>query len=437
MLMPPLFSLAPFLRFRRRFGLLLALLLAASAAAAAPYTLGNTEVQALPRSANGRDYTLYLGLPSSYATSPARRYPVVYACDGYWDFHLLMAETGNLLADGAIPECIVVGFSYTGDHPDYGALRQWDYTPGYDPYAGANSGHAQEFLGVVANQFISYVESHYRADPAFRVLAGSSYGGLFAMYAMFERPGLFQAYIAASPALWWRSYYIASREREYAGTHRSLPARVYLTFAGDETSAIRESTRSFAEQLRRSHYSDLALAVREIAGERHSGTKPDAYNRGLRFAFVPLAPRPPVVADPGFGSPSTLVNLSTRGRVGRGDDVMIAGLVIRGLQPKRLLIRAVGPMLAEAEVAGYLGDPAFRVVDASHRTVAENDNWNDADDASSLATISRQVGAVPFPQGSRDAATVVTLDPGLYTVVVEGVDGAEGVALVEAYEIAP
>src|SRR5512141_2016789 len=77
---------------------------AVPSAVAVPYTLSGTEIRPLPRSGNGREYTLYVGLPSSYASSPNRRYPVVYITDGYWDFTLLTWETGNLVVDGLIPE---------------------------------------------------------------------------------------------------------------------------------------------------------------------------------------------------------------------------------------------------------------------------------------------------------------------------------------------
>lgn len=430
----------PILRRIRRLGCLVGALLvwgAAPAAGQVLYALSNTEVRILPRSSNGRDYTLLVGLPASYATSPTRRYPVVYITDGYWDFHLLAWETGNLVVDGLIPECIVVGISYTGSNLDYGSLRQWDLTPGYDPYAGPNSGHASEFLGVIANQFIPYMEQNYRVDPSYRVLGGSSYGGLFSLYALFERPGLFNATIAVSPALWYMSGYIAARERTYAQTHTTLNERVYLTYAGGDGSAIRDSTRSFAVQLRHSNYSGLASTVREIEGERHSSTKAEGYERGLRFAFAPLAPVPNTMLPPGYGTRAPFVNLSTRGRVGSGDNLMIAGLVIGGPEPKRVLIRAIGPGLVAQGVTDAISDPKLTLVDASHAVVATNDNWSSQANTSAIVAASAQVGAFALTPNSRDAVLLVTLEPGLYTALVDGVNGAQGVAMVEAYEVLP
>jgi predicted alpha/beta superfamily hydrolase len=435
------FSSSQHLRTRRLRSFLFVtvgwLFFGALSASAGPYTLTGTEVRALPRSANGRDYTLYIGLPPSYATSPNRKYPVLYACDGYWDFHLLMAESGNLTVDGAIPECIVVGISYSGTSPDYGALRQWDLTPGFDPYVGTNSGHASEFLSVIENEFVPFVESEYRADPSYRVLSGSSYGGLFTVYAMFERMGLFQAYISASPALWWRSQELVNRERTYASTHTALPARLYLTFAGDESEAIRNSTRQLGANLRQANYTDFALAVREIEGERHSGTKGEAYNRGLRFAFAPLAPSPVHVVNPGYGSRSPLINISSRARIGGGDDVLIAGFVVDGPEPKRVLIRGVGPTLVRQGVSTAITDPKITVFNSTQQVVAANDNWGDAPGQTELSRATAQVGAFSLQTGSRDAALLLTLTPGAYSVVVGGVNDSTGVGLAEVYEVLP
>lgn len=418
---------------------ILAAFFAATRLHAAPLSLAGTDVRVLPRSANGRSYSLYIGLPASYATSPLRRYPVVYLLDAYWDFPLVNCDAGNLLYDQAMPECILVGIAYSGTAPDVSALRQIDMTPGADPSIGTNdtnSGHAQEFLGVIASEFIPYVEREFRVDSAFRVLAGSSYGGLFTCYAIFERPGLFHAYLAPSPALWWRSRYIAGREREHAASHPSLPARIFLSFASEESTWIKDSTRDFAAQLRQTGYANLAVAVREIEGERHSATKAESFNRGLRFAFALRAPSGPSTLHGGFDSHPTLVNLSTRGVVAGPGRELIAGLVVEGMVPKRLLIRAAGPALEDLGVGSALIDPRLTVM-AGGAAIASNDNWGDFADQPGLREATRQAQAFVFASASRDAAAVVTLEPGAYTVVVDGVDGATGNALVEAYELWP
>ena len=253
----------------------------------------NTEVRTLPRATNGRDYLLYVALPDSYAKEPQRRYPVFYLCDGYWDFNLVKGFYGNLIYDKVVPEFILVGFGYAGNKPDYGKLRQWDYTPvpdtrpGNDPQA---SGHGAEFLAVVEHQFIPFMEQTYRADPSYRVLGGSSLGGLFTLYALFSKPGLFQAYVAPSPTANWADDWLFQLEEAYAQSGRKVRGRLFMTGAEKEWPDLLEAIKRFDVQLSKRANPGLAYQFRLIDGERHAGTKAESYNRGVRFAFAPLAP---------------------------------------------------------------------------------------------------------------------------------------------------
>lgn len=134
------------------------------------------------------------------------------------------------------------------------------------------------------------------------------------------------------------------------------------------------------------------------------------------------------------GPPGRLVNVSTRGSVGTGEGVMIAGFVIGGSQPKRVLVRASGPALAGFGVSGTLSDPQFTIYNSAGAAVAANDDWMLARDPSVTVATAAQVGAFTFADASLDAALVVTLAPGPYTVVVSGVNAATGNTLVEVYD---
>lgn len=132
------------------------------------------------------------------------------------------------------------------------------------------------------------------------------------------------------------------------------------------------------------------------------------------------------------GAPK-LGNLSTRGYVGKDDSVLIAGIVVGGSQPKKVLIRAVGPGLADY-LEGGLVDPKLQLYQGS-TVIRENDNWSDSADSTSIADAAAKVGAFSFKPGSKDAALLLYLAPGGYTAMVSGVNGATGIALVEAYEV--
>lgn len=123
--------------------------------------------------------------------------------------------------------------------------------------------------------------------------------------------------------------------------------------------------------------------------------------------------------------PAQLVNISTRGRVQTGNNVMIGGFVLGGNTSRRVLIRAIGPSLTQFGVADALANPTLDLFTGS-TFIATNDDWQ-----SSQRTEIEQSG---YPPGNaRESAIIRTLDPGSYTAIVRGVDGTRGVALVEVY----
>jgi hypothetical protein len=130
---------------------------------------------------------------------------------------------------------------------------------------------------------------------------------------------------------------------------------------------------------------------------------------------------------------SRVLNLSTRALVSPTTPV-ITGFAVRGLVPKRVLLRVIGPGLAGFGVTSPLQDPKLTVMDASGAIVASNDNWS-AGSASEVTVASAAVGAFPLAIGSRDAASVLTVLPGNYTILAEAVDTGTGIVLLEVYEL--
>jgi uncharacterized protein len=260
------------------------------------HSLSSTEVRPLPRSPSGRAYQLHVSLPDSFDDEPGRRYPVLYLCDGYWDFAMVRGIYDNLRFDQTVPEMIIVGLGYAGDNPHYGRLRRWDLTPAPATYEGANydgpSGHAREFLATIEHEMIPLVEREYRGDPGYRVLAGSSLGGLFVLYSMFARPGLFAGYLAASPAAQWADDWLLGFEADFHRSGQPLGVRLFVTGAEKDPAMILDGTKRFDARMRASAYPGLAYHFRLLEGEGHSGTKAESYNRGIRYTFAPRAPEP-------------------------------------------------------------------------------------------------------------------------------------------------
>lgn len=124
---------------------------------------------------------------------------------------------------------------------------------------------------------------------------------------------------------------------------------------------------------------------------------------------------------------SRLANISTRGAVGTGDDVMIAGVILRGDTARRVVVRALGPSLEASGVAGVLADPVLELHDRNGELVASNDSWRDGN-----AKYLQDVGLAPTDD--REAAIVAELLPTNYTAIVRGTGDTTGVALVEIYD---
>jgi hypothetical protein len=145
----------------------------------------------------------------------------------------------------------------------------------------------------------------------------------------------------------------------------------------------------------------------------------------------PLEPYSLNLYDQGSGVSPRMSNISARNRVGTGSDVLIAGFNLSGSGSKNVLIRGVGPGLAQFGITGFLTDPKIQVFDNTNALIGTNDNWD-----SSLTNTFNSVGAFALTAGSKDAAIIVTLRAGVtYSVVVSGADGGSGEGIVEIYEL--
>jgi endo-1,4-beta-xylanase len=144
------------------------------------------------------------------------------------------------------------------------------------------------------------------------------------------------------------------------------------------------------------------------------------------------------VYDAATGSPAQMVNLSTRGAVGAGAEIMVAGFVIEGTDSQRVLVRGIGPALTGFQVDGALADPVlklFRSTPTGAVFLQENRSWDDVGNASEIENTTAIVGGFALAAGSGDAALLVELEPGAYTVELAGVDDGTGIGLIEVYRV--
>jgi sugar lactone lactonase YvrE len=132
--------------------------------------------------------------------------------------------------------------------------------------------------------------------------------------------------------------------------------------------------------------------------------------------------------DLDWNSESSLANISTRGLVQTGDRIMIAGTIIRGSGPANVLIRAIGPSLANFGISNALQDPTLELHDGNGALITSNDNWRSDRATDILAT-------TLAPADERESAILSTLPPGAYTAIVRGQNDSSGVAVIEAYQL--
>jgi len=126
---------------------------------------------------------------------------------------------------------------------------------------------------------------------------------------------------------------------------------------------------------------------------------------------------------------SRLANISSRGFVGSGSDVMIAGFIVSGSAGQaRLIVRGLGPSLSDRGVAEPLFDPLLEVRDVNGTLITANDNWRETQETEIASTSLA-------PQTDLEATSMISAAPGAYTATLRGNDGAAGIGLLEIYKL--
>ena len=138
------------------------------------------------------------------------------------------------------------------------------------------------------------------------------------------------------------------------------------------------------------------------------------------------------IYDLSTGGSAKLANISTRGSVQTADNVMIGGFILGGssTNPARVVVRAIGPSLAQAGIRNPLANPTLRLIDNNGQSIAFNDNWQDN------PTQAAELQALNIaPTNPGESALIATLPLGSYTAVVAGQGGGTGIGLIEVYSI--
>lgn len=233
------------------------------------------------------DRPIIISLPKGYEEGEAN-YPVLYLLDGLQNIKHVVGTVELLTESGIVPPVIIVGIESLD--------RSRDFTPstaGENVYGGTGdsgipqSGGAPRFLQFLQNELIPYVEYNYRTHP-YRILEGHSFGGLFSVFTLMEKPELFDAFIIQSPALWWNSEEMSKKAPTFFKSHLTLDKSIYFGIGGGDGWGMRKELTHYTEVIKNNESGNLHWMHEEVGDEGHDDARLILNYNGVKFIFSDL-----------------------------------------------------------------------------------------------------------------------------------------------------
>ena len=224
----------------------------------------------------GEERVALVRTPNGYERGD-QRFPVLYMTDGNAQIDHTGSTMEFLARSGRVPQLIIVAITNTD--------RTRDLTPtvGKDVPQGQASGGADKFLKFIETELIPKIESSYRVQP-YRIIAGRSYGGLFALHAFMAMPEVFNAYIAVSPSMQWDNQLLTRRAEEFFKDRKELNRTLFFTLA-NEHGEVRIGYDRFKEILSQSKPKNFAWDSMLMEDEDHGSVVLRSHYFGLRKIF--------------------------------------------------------------------------------------------------------------------------------------------------------
>jgi|GEM_PF-730223 len=208
------------------------------------------------------------------------KYQVLYLLDAEWHFHFISALVDKLIATGDMPKTIIVGVVNNN--------RNKDLTP-----AGTNDnpqrfGGAEKFLDFITDELQPWVKKNYNTHP-YNILAGHSFGGLFAVYSMMKKPNAFQSYIVLSPSLGRNNEQQIRTAEKFFDAENHMPKDVYIA-VGNEGGFTFLSTQKFVDILDKKSTHKFRYTFEHLPIENHASITAQGYMNGLKFIYEGFNP---------------------------------------------------------------------------------------------------------------------------------------------------
>lgn len=284
--------------YRMRAFLFVGALIAASGLSAqrgsSPPAGMSTSVTWMQSRALADSFAIHVALPTRYGLDSTRRYGTLYVLDADKSFGLARDVVDWLAWSGAseIPPLIVVGIAYGRSEREWWTLRSRDMTPSKDrsrvwgewPRAGGAAAF-QEFLRT---ELIPEIERRYRTLPDTRIIAGLSFGGLFAGWSILAEPIVFSHAVAVSPAFVWDSLAFVGQVRTRSAVQRPLAVHFYTAIgSGDDSATVRKPWQKTVAAMEALTPLGFDLHQEVLAGESHISAWPVGLTRGLKVLLGP------------------------------------------------------------------------------------------------------------------------------------------------------
>ena len=266
-------------------------------------TIPNTELRTIRSHIVDQEFNIYVQLPSTYFTDSTTIYPTLYVTDANRAFPLV-ANISTVLTypNGKLPEIVVVGIGYPiEDMSEWAAWRTRDLTPTHDTNTDnhwntllaklshrtfdVRSGGASKFLDFIIHELIPFIESHYHVSRSDRGLAGYSYGGLFALYALFTHPETFRRFFAGSPSVEFHNDVIFKYAEDFAAVGQKVKAKVFLSVGGMEDSSTIAGTKRMTNILLAQSDPGGQVSLQLFDGEDHRSCMAAAIMRAFRVLY--------------------------------------------------------------------------------------------------------------------------------------------------------
>ena len=232
----------------------------------------------------GEERTILVRVPAGYETNK-QRYPVLYMTDGNAHIGHTSSTIEFLARNGRMSELIVVGITNTD--------RTRDLSPTHvtTTVAGGNSalqfptsGGADKFLKFIETELIPDIEKRYRVHP-YRILAGHSLGGLFAIHAMVSRPELFNSYVAVSPALQWDNQVAVKRAEDFFKARKEWQATLFMSL-GHEPGPLEDGFYQLKQVLEKNQTKGFEWDAQVLDDEDHGTVVLRSHYLAMRKVFA-------------------------------------------------------------------------------------------------------------------------------------------------------